>query len=138
MKFAYLSLLLIFTGVVVAQPYPLNGFTLYDSLASATHPNGCPPEYITGRPDDSTWVNMFAGSTMTGYFHNTWKDLPGDDLLLEASFHHHNYSVRLILEGGGFSGVHLVDVDDWTDYPWVTPADRSRFLDQGGPLPAAT
>ncbi|MBP7239786.1 MAG: hypothetical protein KBA14_06140, partial [Saprospiraceae bacterium] len=119
MKYLLFTVLLVSSGLVIAQPHPFLDYTIYDYLVSATHPNGCPPEYVTGLPDDSTWVNMLPNSVMTGYFGMAWKDLPGADLLLEASFHHHNYSVRLILEGGNFSGAHPVVENDWIDYPFV-------------------
>ncbi|MBK9105543.1 MAG: hypothetical protein IPL92_13495 [Saprospiraceae bacterium] len=110
---------LFISGIAVAQPYPFNGYTLYDHLVTATHPNGCPSNYVTGLPDDSTWVNMLDWSVMTGYFEYSWSDLPGDDLLLESSFHHDNYSVRLILEGGNFSSSFVVTQSMWTDLPFI-------------------
>ena len=119
MKPWFFCIFLFISGMAAAQPYPFNGYTLYDHLVTATHPNGCPSNYVTGLPDDSTWVNMLDWSVMTGYFEYTWSDLPGDDLLLESSFHHDNYSVRLILEGGNFSSSFVVTESMWTDLPFI-------------------
>ena len=119
MKPRLFCIFLFISGMAAAQPYPFNGYTLYDHLVTATHPNGCPSNYVTGLPDDSTWVNMLDWSVMTGYFEYTWSDLPGDDLLLESSFHHDNYSVRLILEGGNFSSSFVVTESMWTDLPFI-------------------
>ncbi len=107
------------SGIAAAQPYPFNGYTLYDFLVTATHPNGCPPNYVTGLPEDSTWVNMNDFSVMPAYFGYPWKDLPGEDLLLESSFHLDNYSVKLILEGGILSAPFIVTQPMWTVYPHV-------------------
>ena len=107
------------TGIAVAQPYPFNGYTLYDYLVTATHPNGCPSTYVTGLPEDSTWVNMSDFSVMPAYFGFPWKDLPGEDLLLESSFHLDNYSVKLILEGRTLSSAFMVSQPMWTIYPNV-------------------
>ena len=108
------------TGIAVAQPIPFYGYTLYDRLVSVVHPNGCSGDYVIGWPDDSTWVNMIPSTVMPGYFGSTRTDQPGDDLLLETSFHRDNYSVRLILESGGYSAPHNVNQADWTEYPMVS------------------
>lgn len=103
----------------IAQPYSFYGYTLYDYLVTANHPNGCSANYVTGLPEDSTWVNMLDYTVMTGNFGFTWMDHPGDDLLLETSFHRDNYSVRMILSTGGYSGTVLVTEPMWTEVAWV-------------------
>lgn len=116
MKRLILSLLLL---CVFILPGNVNGqtlgpYTLYDRLVSATHPNGCTDIYVTHWPTDSIWVNFSDGQVATGTFGLTWIDQPGDDLLLETGFHESNYSVRLMLQGGGFSASHTVVMADWT------------------------
>jgi len=113
------TIFLFSSGMAAAQPFPFNGYTIYDYLVTANHPNGCPSTWVTGLPEDSTWVNMLDNTVMTGYFGYSWMDLPGDDLLLESSFHFDNYSVRLILEGGDFSSSVVVDETMWTALPFV-------------------
>ncbi|MEZ4740509.1 MAG: gliding motility-associated C-terminal domain-containing protein [Flavobacteriales bacterium] len=108
------------TGAVVAQQ--LEGYTLADALVSAVHPNGCSAQNVLGFPDTRTWVNMQSNSVMTGLFASTWPDELGNDLMLETSFHADNYTVRLILEGGGFSAAHSVVQQDWIriqDVEWL-------------------
>ena len=102
-----------------AQPYPFYGYTLYDYLVTANHPNGCLANYVTGLPEDSTWVNMLDYTVMTGTFGYPSMDHPGADLLLETSFHRDNYSVRMILSTGAFSGTVQVTEAMWTDVAWV-------------------
>ncbi|MCB0771107.1 MAG: gliding motility-associated C-terminal domain-containing protein [Flavobacteriales bacterium] len=97
----------------------LGGYQLADALVSAVHPNGCSAGPVLGFPDQLTWVNMSNNSVMTGLFSGTWMDAPGDDLLLETSFHADNYTVRLSLEGGTFSAPHGVSTSNWIPVPNV-------------------
>lgn len=120
MKPWLLPVFLLMSGIALAQPYPFYGYNLYDYLVTATHPQGCPTNYVLGLPDDSTWVNMNDFSVMTGYFGSTRIDQPGNDLLLEISFHRSNYSIRLTLESGGLSASHTIQEADWTEYPFVS------------------
>lgn len=122
MKNLPLLFVIIFSGNLFSQPYPypFEGYLIYDYLVSANHPSGCDPNYVTGLPDDSTWVNMLEFTIMTGFFENAWVNEDGPDLLLESSFHLDNYSVRLILEGGELSDPVIVSESDWTELPFVS------------------
>src|SRR5690554_1129466 len=97
---------------LAAGAQTLGGYTIYDYLVEAWHPYDCNYNYITGPPDLLTWVNMPVG-TMTGTFGSAWTDAPGDELLLETSFHADNYNVRLILSNGLFSENYNVVVANW-------------------------
>ncbi len=100
----------------------LGGHPIIDYLVDAIHPNGCDVTAVTGAPDDSTWVNITVGDTMTGTFGNQWLNAAGSELLLETSFHTDNYNVRLILSSGSYSTTHPVHAADWTpitDTTWV-------------------
>ena len=119
-KAAVLIFCFAFTRVAVGQT--IGGFAVSDYLVSAVHPNGCEANYVTGPPDDSTWVNFNDGDVTTGTFGLLWVDEPGDELLLETSYHSDNYAVRLILTSGAFSDIHFVNQPDWTqitDTPWI-------------------
>ncbi len=108
------------TSVTSAQS--LEGYDILDYLVSAEHPNGCSDEFITGLPDDSTWVNFDDGDVMTGRFGSTWIDSMGNELLLETSYHPDNYNVRLLLTTGVYSSPHVVLEADWIqipDIPWL-------------------
>ncbi|MFK7786322.1 MAG: hypothetical protein AB8B56_14475, partial [Crocinitomicaceae bacterium] len=94
-------------------------YTIYDWLVSAVHPNGCIDNYVTGLPNDSTWVNFGNGDITTGLFGNTHVDGPGVDIVIETSYNTDNYAVRLMLQGGGFSNVHNVVIGDWVTIPSV-------------------
>jgi hypothetical protein len=100
----------------------LGGYPIIDHLVDAVHPNGCDITAVTGSPNDSTWVNLTVGDTMTGTFGNTWLNSVGSELLLETSFHADNYNVRLMLSPGSYSATHTVNTADWTliaDTAWV-------------------
>ena len=92
----------------------LGGYPIYDYLMSAVHPYGCDPNYVTGMPDDSIWVNFSDHDTMTGNFRMRWVDRPAEDLLLETGYNTSNYYVRLLLTTGFYSVSHHVLVGDWT------------------------
>ena len=101
----------------------LGGYHLKDWLISATHPAGCDPDYVTGKPNDSTWVNFYDGTDMIGMFGSSHVDTAGYDLLLETSYNRANYDVRLILSNGiGYTIMyHYVYEPDWIqieDIPW--------------------
>lgn len=105
-----------------ARSQTLGGYPIIDFLVTAVHPNNCSPNYVTGLPDDSTWVNFMNGDIMTGTFGASSVDTAGFDLLLETSYHPDNYNVRLILTNNQFSAVHNVQQPDWTqitDTTWV-------------------
>jgi len=100
----------------------LSGYSISDFLVSAVHPNGCTDLYVTGPPDDLTWVNFSSNTVMTGSFGSTWTNLPGQELLLETSYHPSNYNVRLLLSTGLYSATHIVQEIDWTiiaDTTWT-------------------
>ena len=86
----------------------LGGYAIADYLKSAIHPDGCSSDYVTGPPDDSTWVNFNNGDVMTGLFRGSWRDTIGNELLLETSYHPDNYNIRLLLNTGLFSTSHVV------------------------------
>jgi len=92
----------------------LFGYPIYDYLMSAVHPNGCDPNYVTGMPNDSIWVNFNDYDKMTGNFRMRWVDRPAEDLLLETGYNTSNYYVRLLLTTGFYSVSHHVLVGDWT------------------------
>ena len=105
-----------------ANSQTLGGHSIADYLISAIHPNGCSSDFVTGAPDDSTWVNFSDGDVMKGYFEFSWTDSIGDELLLETSYHPDNYNVRLLLSTGLYSTPYVVHEADWiqiTDTPWV-------------------
>lgn len=118
--FAVVCCLCLLAASVRAQ-VTFSGYTIYDYLVSATHPNACTSAYVTGLPDDSIWVNFADGQVATGNFCSTWHDGPGDELLLETGYHQSNYTVRLKLSNGSHSAPHAVAVMQWTqipDAPW--------------------
>lgn len=103
------------------QAQSLGPYPIFDYWVTATHPNGCSSNYVTGAPDDSTWVNFQPGDVSVGYFGNAWLDQPGDDLLLETSYHPDNYDVQLVYTNGSLSTIHNVSISSWTqlpDTPW--------------------
>ncbi|MFH1161599.1 MAG: PKD-like domain-containing protein [bacterium] len=113
---------LFITCAFVAGSQTLGGYAIHDYIVTTVHPYGCDPNYVTGPPEDSTWVNFNPNDTMTGTFGSHWTDAPGDELLLETSYHPGNYDVRLLLSTGQYSGSHGVRVSDWeqiADTPWV-------------------
>lgn len=91
----------------------LGGITLLDALDTAVHPNGCLDDYITGFPNDSTWVNFIPGQFMTGNFSGAHTDGGGYDLLIETSFNKDNYAVNLLLSTGLYSDTHFINTQDW-------------------------
>lgn len=105
-----------------SQSQTLGGYPIIDHLVDAVHPDGCDISAVTGMPDDSTWVNLTVGDTMTAAFGNTWLNSVGPELLLETSFNDDNYTVRLKLSTGSYSAPHAVNELDWvaiTDTAWV-------------------
>ncbi|MBE0648411.1 MAG: hypothetical protein IH596_11565, partial [Bacteroidales bacterium] len=105
-----------------ANAQSIGGYEVFDFLVTAIHPNGCDPDFVTGPPNDSTWVNLNNWDVMTGTFGSQWSDGPGDDLLLETSYHPDNYDVRLLLSTGLYSGICNVTDHDWVqiaDTPWI-------------------
>lgn len=118
------------TSALLLSSQTLGGYIIYDYLVNAEHPYGCSSDYVTGLPDDSTWVNFnggdllngIPGDMMTGNFGFTWTDSIGNELLLETCYHPDNYKMRLILSSGLGSSVHMVNTTDWvqiSDTPWV-------------------
>ena len=103
--------LLIFT--LPALPQSLGGYPLVDWLVTATHPSNCNATYVTGPPDNRTWVNSNP-YTMTGTFGQSHTNTSGYDLLLESSFHGLDLEVRLVLAGGQLSAPHTAGFADWT------------------------
>ena len=106
----------------MSKSQTLGGYPIIGYLEDAVHPNGCVVSAVTGPPDDSTWVNLTVGDTMSGTFGNPWIDSTGNELLLETSFNTANYDVRLRLSSGLYSSTHAVSVGDWTaitDTTWV-------------------
>ena len=106
----------------MSKSQTLGGYPIIGYLADALHPDGCVVSAVTGPPDDSTWVNLTVGDTMSGTFGNQWFDSTGNELLLETSFNTANYDVRLRLSSGLYSSTHTVSVGDWiaiTDTTWV-------------------
>ncbi len=100
----------------------LDGHWLKDHLVTASHPGGCNPGYVTGWPDDSTWVNFYDGMQMDGLFSQPHSDLSGPDLLLESSFNSDNINLKLKLANGTTTTALLVDGPRWkqiSDTTWV-------------------
>ncbi|MCK9612343.1 MAG: gliding motility-associated C-terminal domain-containing protein [Bacteroidales bacterium] len=91
----------------------LGGYVILDYLISAEHPYGCEPEFVTGPPDDSIWVNLNNNDTMRGLFINTWLDTIGSKLLLETGYHPSNYQVKLLLTNNLYSVPYNVDTSEW-------------------------
>lgn len=93
------------------------GYTFVDNLVSATHPNGCSDSFVTGPPDQKTWVNLNNGDITTAMFGSAWLDdgAGGDELVVHTAFHTDSYTMRLILQGGGFSAPHTVNTSDWSN-----------------------
>lgn len=114
--FLSFCLLLLF---LPAKAQTIGPHTIYDWLVTAVHPNGCNPNYVTGPPNDSTWVNFSNGDVMTGMFGSTHVDGPGVDIVFETSYNTDNLNVRLKLQGGGFSNVHSILTTDWIAIPNV-------------------
>ncbi len=137
MKILHILIWLSSIGIAAAQPFPFHGYDIYDYLVTAYHPAGCNPDYVTGLPNDSTWVNMSTNTVMTGYFGMQWMDEDGDELLLETSFNPDNYNVRLILEGGLFSNAVGVNIGDWIDLPQVHWEYIFEFCGPGNQLSTA-
>jgi uncharacterized protein (TIGR02145 family) len=108
-----LVLLLILFNSMFLGAQSLGGYHIYDWLVTAVHPNGCDPSYVTGPPDNKTWVNLNVGDIMTGTFGHHWADRPGSDLLLETSYNTSAYIVKLLLTTGVYSAPHSVLVGDW-------------------------
>jgi gliding motility-associated-like protein len=133
--FLYLAL-----STVVARTQTFENYLIKDYLINTDHPNNCSTGYVTGFPDDSTWVNFKNGDSITGNFALSWTDNPGTDLLLETSFHRDNYAVRLILANGSYSSFHQVEMNDWqqisnVDWKWSqqtcirgSSINRNRFI----------
>jgi gliding motility-associated-like protein len=99
----------------------LGGYIIYDYLVNALHPFVCSPDYVTGMPNDSTWVNFNNNDVMTGNFGLQWTEGNGDELLLETSFNRANYMVRLLLSTNQYSSVYNVYEADWiqiSDTAW--------------------
>lgn len=92
----------------------LGGYSINDFLTSAVHPFNCSADYVTGPPDDSTWVNFANGDIMTGNFGGPSRDTTGFELLLETSYHADNYNVRMLLSTNIYSSIHNVQQADWT------------------------
>ncbi len=108
---------LINAGLATAQVI-FAGYEINDYLVSAVHPNGWDEAFVTGLPDDFTWVdfNEFPGdpyTTITGTFGLPWPDDEGDELLIETSFRPDNYRVSLLLTTGEYSDPHFIVQDDW-------------------------
>ena len=100
----------------------LDGHWLKDYLVTASHPGGCDPSYVTGWPDDSTWVNFYDGMQIDGLFSQAHSDLSGPDLLLESSFNSDNINLKLKLANGTTTSALLVDTSRWkqiSDTTWV-------------------
>lgn len=98
------------------------GYSIQDHLVSAVHPDGCVQDHVVGPPDDKTWVNMSNYSEMTGLFQLGWMNGPGEDILLETSYHPDNYVVKLLLSTGIYSNPLQVSMGDWTlidPIPWL-------------------
>lgn len=121
----YRALVPVFLPILVhgwVHAQNLGGFPLADHLVTAVHPNGCDPSFVTGPPDDKTWVNFNAFDMMTGRFGSIWTNDTGPDLLLETSYHVDAYRVRLLLVDSTYSAIRLVDFPDWTrisDTAWL-------------------
>lgn len=119
-KTAFFILFLVFT--FSSQSQTLGGYPVIDVLVDAVHPDGCEIGSVIGFPDDSSWVNLSVGDTMTGTFGNSWLNAAGPELLLETSFNDDNYTVRLKLSTGTYSAPLAVSETDWiliTDTTWT-------------------
>lgn len=117
-KFILFSFFLFNSILLSAQT--LGGYTISDYLINAINTENCGIEYVTGPPDDSTWVDVMS-SQMSGTFGQTRMDGLGNDLLLETAFNPANYTVRLKFQNNSFSEAHTVNVIDWTqieDIEW--------------------
>lgn len=133
MKKLLFSLYLLLNALI-APAQSLGGYPISDFLVSAVHPNGCNQNYVTGPPDDLTWVNFNDGDIMSGNFGTTWIDAPGNELLLETSYHADNYAVRLKLSTGLYSSIYNVLVANWTqitDTTWIHLFTSCTFGTQG-------
>jgi hypothetical protein len=117
----------------------LGGFEVYDYLVAATHPYDCSPNFVTGPPSDSIWVNFNGNETdvMNGSFGGEWVNGPGSDLLLETGFHADNYDVRLLLTNGFYSSTVFVDEISWVqieDIDWQWMQTNCNEADYGNHL----